>query len=195
LQPSWVTDEEFGMGYLDIKPPSVASKSLSGNVAAAQNSSALNVSQGEPADGRAFVTGSQHGDPGNSNRDPISRAKHADGRSDRTENVSHLKSDLGHQKSKSGSSTNGSNAQSAVSSAAVPIGASRSAENQKGMDDSTNRTLEDSTVRVAAKNLVESEVLSRWCTWTVLSNVYAGNFKHSLFLIYLLNSGRGNHSF
>ncbi|KAI5567276.1 hypothetical protein BDE02_13G079300 [Populus trichocarpa] len=157
-KPSWVTDEEFGMGYLDIKPPSVASKSLSGNVAAAQNSSALDVSQGEPADGRALVTGSQHGDPGNSNRDPISRAKHADGRSDRTENISHLKSDLGHQKSKGGSSTNGSNAQSAVSSAAVPIGASRSAENQKGMDDSTNRTLEDSTVRVAAKNLAESEL-------------------------------------
>ncbi|XP_061946656.1 THO complex subunit 2-like isoform X6 [Populus nigra] len=157
-KPSWVTDEEFGMGYLDIKPPSVASKSLSGNVAAAQNSSALNVSQGEPADGRALVTGSQHGDPGNSNRDLISRAKHADGRSDRTENISHLKSDLGHQKSKGGSSTNGSNAQSAVSSAAVPIGASRSAENQKGMDDSTNRTLEDSTVRVAAKNLAESEL-------------------------------------
>ncbi|KAJ6973964.1 THO complex subunit 2-like isoform X1 [Populus alba x Populus x berolinensis] len=156
-KPSWVTDEEFGMGYLDIKPPSAASKSLSGNVAAAQNSSALNVSQGEPADGRALVTGSQHGDPGNSNRDQVSRAKHADGRSDRTENTPHLKSDLGHQKSKGGSSANGSNAQSAVSSAAVHIGASRSAENQKGMDDSTNRTLEDSTVRVAGKNLVESE--------------------------------------
>ncbi|KAJ6975265.1 THO complex subunit 2-like isoform X1 [Populus alba x Populus x berolinensis] len=157
-KPSWVTDEEFGMGYLDIKPPSAASKSLSGNVAAAQNSSALNVSQGEPADGRALVTGSQHGDPGNSNRDQVSRAKHADGRSDRTENTPHLKSDLGHQKSKGGSSANGSNAQSAVSSAAVHIGASRSAENQKGMDDSTNRTLEDSTVRVAGKNLVESEL-------------------------------------
>ncbi|KAJ6877618.1 THO complex subunit 2 isoform X1 [Populus alba x Populus x berolinensis] len=158
-KPSWVTDEEFGMGYLDIKPPSAASKSLSGNVAAAQNSSALNVSQGEPADGRALVTGSQHGDPGNSNRDQISRAKHADGRSDRTENIPHLKSDPGHQKSKGGSSTNGSNAQSSVSSAAVHIGASRSAENQKGMmDDSTNRTLEDSTVRIAGKNLAESEL-------------------------------------
>ncbi|KAJ6973931.1 THO complex [Populus alba x Populus x berolinensis] len=109
LKPSWVTDEEFWHGYLDIKPPSAASKSLSGNVAAAQNSSALNVSQGEPADGRALVTGSQHGDPGNSNRDQVSRAKHADGRSDRTENTPHLKSDLGHQKSKGGSSANGSN--------------------------------------------------------------------------------------
>ncbi|KAJ6433781.1 hypothetical protein OIU84_017476 [Salix udensis] len=108
-KPSWVTDEEFGMGYLEIKPPSAASKSLSGNVAAAQNSSAHNVSQGP-------------------------------------------------QKSKGGSSNNGPNAQSAVSLAAVHIGASRSAENQKSMDDSTNRTFEDSTVRVAAKNLAESEL-------------------------------------
>ncbi|KAF9670401.1 hypothetical protein SADUNF_Sadunf13G0064400 [Salix dunnii] len=157
-KPSWVTDEEFGMGYLEIKPPSAASKSLSGNVAAAQNSSVHNASQGEPADGRALVSGSQHGDPGISTREQISRAKHADGRSDRTENISHLKSDLGPQKSKVGSSTNGPNAQSTVSLAAVHIGASRSAENQKGMDDSTNRIFEDSTVRVAAKNLAESEL-------------------------------------
>ncbi|KAL9344872.1 hypothetical protein Peur_062547 [Populus x canadensis] len=157
-KPSWITDEEFGMGYLEIKPPSAASKSLSGNVAAAQNSSALNVSQGEPAEGRAPLTGSQHGDPGNSTREQISRAKHADGRSDRTDNVSHSKFDQGHQKSKGGSSTNGSNAQSAGSAAAVHVGASRSAENRKGVDDSSNRTLEDGTVRAAPKNLAESEM-------------------------------------
>ncbi|KAG5233055.1 THO complex [Salix suchowensis] len=156
-KPSWVTDEEFGMGYLEIKPPSAASKSLSGNVAAAQNSSAHNVSQGEPADGRALITGSQHGDPGISTREQISRAKHADGRSDRTENISHLKSDLGPQKSKGGSSNNGPNAQSAVSLAAVHIGASRSAENHKSMDDSTNRTFEEAL----------SELLQR--TWQSLS--------------------------
>ncbi|KAL9382224.1 hypothetical protein Peur_025259 [Populus x canadensis] len=156
-KPSWITDEEFGMGYLEIKPPSAASKSLSGNVAAAQNSSALNVSQGEPAEGRAPLTGSQHGDPGNSTREQISRAKHADGRSDRTDNVSHSKFDQGHQKSKGGSSTNGSNGQSAGSAAAVHVGASRS-ENRKGVDDSSNRTLEDGTVRAAPKNLAESEM-------------------------------------
>ncbi|KAI5555015.1 hypothetical protein POPTR_019G054600v4 [Populus trichocarpa] len=156
-KPSWITDEEFGMGYLEIKPPSAASKSLSGNAAAAQNSSALNVSQGEPAEGRAPHTGSQHGDPGNSTREQISRAKHADGRSDRTDNVSHSKFDQGHQKSKGGSSTNGSNAQSAGSAAAVHVGASRS-ENRKGVDDSSNRTLEDGTVRAAPKNLAESEM-------------------------------------
>ncbi|KAG6738584.1 hypothetical protein POTOM_058204 [Populus tomentosa] len=157
-KPSWITDEEFGMGYLEIKPPSAASKSLSGNVAAAQNSSALNVSQGEPAEGRAPLTGSQHGDPGNSTKEQISRAKHADGRSDRTDNVSHSKFDQGHQKSKGGSSTNGSNAQSTGSAAAVHVGASRSSENRKGVDDSSNRTLEDGTVRAAPKNVAESEM-------------------------------------
>jgi THO complex subunit 2 len=157
------------MGYLEIKPPSATSKSLSGNAAAAQNSSALNVSQGEPAEGRAPHTGSQHGDPGNSTREQISRAKHADGRSDRTDNVSHSKFDQGHQKSKGGSSTNGSNAQSAGSAAAVHVGASRS-ENRKGVDDSSNRTLEDGTVRAAPKNLAESEVLSRLCSIWYIDN-------------------------
>ena len=172
MQPSWITDEEFGMGYLDIKPPSAASKSSSGNVAVAQNSSALNVSQGEPAEGRAPVTGSQHGDPGNSTRDQISRAKHADGRSDRTDYVSHSKFDQGHKKSKGNSLINGSNAQSDGSAAAIRVGASRSAENQKGVDDSSNRTLDDDTVRVAPKNLEESEVLSRLCSiWTILYSV------------------------
>ncbi|KDP38157.1 hypothetical protein JCGZ_04800 [Jatropha curcas] len=153
-KPSWVTDEEFGMGYLEIKPPA-ASKSLAVNIAAGQSSSTLNVSQSEAAGGRAVATVTQHGDFGNSAREP--RAKSADGRSDRTENVSHVKSDQGHQKVKGGSLVNGSDVQSSVSAAAVQIGASRSAENQKQMDEMANRTLDESMGRAASKNSAESE--------------------------------------
>ncbi|KAL3637408.1 hypothetical protein CASFOL_018576 [Castilleja foliolosa] len=36
--PSWVTDEEFGMGYLDLKPaPAPAPASKSGNAVVLQN--------------------------------------------------------------------------------------------------------------------------------------------------------------
>lgn len=158
-QPSWVTDEEFGMGYLEIKPPAVASKSLSGNIVAVQNSSALNVSQSEQAGGRTVASLTQHGDSGSSAREQIPKAKPADGRSDRTESLSHVKSDQGHQKLKGGSLVNGSDAQSSVPSAAVQAGTSRATENQKQIDESANKTLDESVGRVASKNFVESEVL------------------------------------
>ncbi|KAI9188639.1 hypothetical protein LWI28_016121, partial [Acer negundo] len=64
--PSWVTDEEFGMGYLELKPaPSLASKSLAGN-GAVQNGSALNVSQNEIAGGKTASMLTQHADSGHS---------------------------------------------------------------------------------------------------------------------------------
>ncbi|KAL0409045.1 UNVERIFIED_CONTAM: THO complex subunit [Sesamum radiatum] len=70
-KPSWVTDEEFGMGYLDIKPaPAPASKSLSANVAAVQNGAGLSVSQAEQTGGRTVSAGSLHSDSGNAIRDP-----------------------------------------------------------------------------------------------------------------------------
>ncbi|KAK4423361.1 THO complex subunit [Sesamum alatum] len=70
-KPSWVTDEEFGMGYLDIKPaPAPASKSLSANATAVQNGAGLSVSQAEQMGGRSVSAGSLHSDTGNAIRDP-----------------------------------------------------------------------------------------------------------------------------
>lgn len=162
MQPSWVTDEEFGMGYLDIKPPA-ASKSLPSNLAAAQNSSAVNVSQGESTGGRTVAAVTQHGESGNSAREHISRGKPADGRLDRGDSVSHLKSDPGHQKVKGGSLVNGSDVQLSVSSAGIG-GTSRSAENQKQMDESANKIMDESTGRAASKNSMESEVFYELCS-------------------------------
>ncbi|KAL0296552.1 UNVERIFIED_CONTAM: THO complex subunit [Sesamum radiatum] len=70
-KPSWVTDEEFGMGYLDIKPaPAPASKSLSANATAVQNGAGLSVSQAEQIGVETVSAGSLHSDSGNAIRDP-----------------------------------------------------------------------------------------------------------------------------
>ncbi|XP_065856982.1 THO complex subunit 2 isoform X2 [Euphorbia lathyris] len=146
-KPSWVTDEEFGMGYLDIKPPAVT-KSLSG-VAAGQSSSSTIVPPNELAGGRAVAAVSQHGDSGNSSREQ-SRVK-----SERTD--THVKSDTAHQKVKVGSLANGSDSQLPASSAAGQVGTSRVAENQKQVDESTNRILDEGAARTSQKNSAEFE--------------------------------------
>uniref|UniRef100_A0A2P2MC08 THO complex subunit 2 n=5 Tax=Rhizophora mucronata TaxID=61149 RepID=A0A2P2MC08_RHIMU len=148
-KPSWVTDEEFGMGYLEIKPPSTASKSLSSNVAAAPN-----VPQSESLGGKAAVSISQFGDSGNLTREQVSRTKSTDGRLDRVESVSHVKSDQGHQKVKGGSLVSGSDVQP-LSSAQI---GTRAAENQKQMDESANRAVDENMGRIASKNSAESEL-------------------------------------
>ncbi|WCJ33658.1 THO complex subunit 2 [Euphorbia peplus] len=136
---SWVTDEEFGMGYVDIKPPSVT-KSVSG-VVAGQSSSSTTVPSNELAGGRAVTTVSQHGDSGNQSREQSSRVK-----SERID-----------QKVKVGSLTNGSDSQLSASSAPGQVASLRAAENQKQVDESTSRTLDEGTARTSQKNSAEFE--------------------------------------
>ncbi|KAJ0095475.1 hypothetical protein Patl1_15606 [Pistacia atlantica] len=156
-KPTWVTDEEFGMGYLELKPaPSMASKSLSGNVVAVQNGSSLNVSQSDLGSGKTVSAVTQHLDSGNSVKDQISRTKPADGRLERTESVPSGKSDQGHLKPKSGSLANGSDIHSSMSAPAQG-GTLRSVENQKQLDESANRTLDENMAKVATKNSADSE--------------------------------------
>lgn len=76
VQPSWVTDEEFGMGYLELKPSSsVAMKPLGGS-GAVQNGTA-NFSQNEIPGGKAAPM-TTHPDSGHLAREQASRAKPAD---------------------------------------------------------------------------------------------------------------------
>ncbi|KAL5760823.1 hypothetical protein ACOSQ2_019661 [Xanthoceras sorbifolium] len=156
-KPSWVTDEEFGMGYLELKPaPSLASKSLAGN-GAVQNGSAFNVSQNELAGGKTASMLTQHPDSGHSHRDQVLRTKPADGRLERTESMPLVKSDQGHLKLKGGSLTNGSDVNSSMPAAALQAGTSRSMENQKVVDESSNRTLDENLSRASVKNSAEFE--------------------------------------
>lgn len=160
LQPSWVTDEEFGNGYLDSKPaPSLSSKSASGNSVPAQSSSAIKLSQSEPAGGKTVATATQHSD---SVKDHILKSKPADGRLERTESVTIVKPDPGIVKLKVGLLVNGADAQSSLPSATVQSGSgtSRSTENPKQVDEST-RTLDENMAKVAPKNSTDPEVLSK----------------------------------
>nr|XP_027098247.1 THO complex subunit 2-like isoform X1 [Coffea arabica] len=149
---SWVTDEEFGMGYLDLKPAAVAtSKSLGINSVGVQNGAGQHVSVAEPAVGRSVTAGNVHSDYSNSIKDL--RTRPADGRI--TESAA-LKSDSGSARAKGGSLVNGSEHHSSVPSAAVHSGTSRSTEILKQLDESNNRSSEDIT-KMAVKMSTEPE--------------------------------------
>lgn len=153
-KPSWVTDEEFGNGYLDNKPAlPLSSKSSAGNSAPVQSSSSK-VSQSETAGGKTVATTNLYSDSGNSVKEQILKTKPADGRLERTENLAIAKPDPGSLKLKAG---NGSDAQSSLPSAAVQSGTSRSIENPKQVDEST-RTLDENMAKLAPKNSTEAEL-------------------------------------
>ncbi|KAF8097255.1 hypothetical protein N665_0292s0034 [Sinapis alba] len=97
---SWVTDEEFGMGYLELKAPPVHTPKHTPS----QNGLVGGVSQGESTGGRSTV----NQQPESGGKEQLSKTKTPDGR---TENMP-SKSDQGHPKSKGG---NPSDAQPSMS--------------------------------------------------------------------------------
>ncbi|KAJ8556562.1 hypothetical protein K7X08_035780 [Anisodus acutangulus] len=134
-KPSWVTDEEFGMGYLELKLAAApASKSSTVNSVAISNGSGPSVSQGEPSVGRNVVAG-----------------RVADGKLERPES-SMPKPDLGEVKQKGSQSINGLDAQS-MSSAALQS----DTPSQKHVDDSMYRPLDENTIKAASKMSGEQE--------------------------------------
>lgn len=155
MQPSWVTDEEFGMGYLELKPaPSLAAKSSVSNSAALQSGSAIGISSSDPAGGKPSLM-----DSANSVKDQMLKTKSVDGRVERTDGVSSAKSDSGNLKLKGGSLVNGSDTQSSMPLAVLQSGTSRSIENKKQVDDFSNRTLDDNVAKAGPKNSLEPEVV------------------------------------
>ncbi|XVE74551.1 hypothetical protein DITRI_Ditri12bG0026000 [Diplodiscus trichospermus] len=150
---SWVTDEEFGMGYLELKAaPSLASKSVAGNIVPAQNGSSSNAYLGEATGSRANALGTQQSDV-NLVKDQIPRTK-SDGRLEKAENVPLGKSDL---KTKGGTSANGSDAVLSVPLATSQSGTAKSVENQKHLDESSSKS-DEHTAKVPVKNSAELEV-------------------------------------
>ncbi|GMI75253.1 EMBRYO DEFECTIVE 2793 [Hibiscus trionum] len=146
---SWVTDEEFGMGYLELKPaPSLASKPVPGNAVAIQNGSSVTVN--EASGGGAIALGTQLSDV-NLVKDQISRTK-PDRRSERAEIAPLGKSDL---KTK-GYSANGSDTVVSVPLPTSQAGTSKSLENHKQPDDSSNK-LDKQVAKIPAKSSAELE--------------------------------------
>lgn len=132
MQPSWVTDEEFSMGYLELKPAPSMSKSAAGNSAAVQSGTGLHVSQTESASGK-------HLDSENRVKDQTTKIKSADGKSERTESTTVTKSDSGQVKLKGSSMVNGLDAQSSLPSPAGQSGTLKSSENSKQVEESISR--------------------------------------------------------
>jgi THO complex subunit 2 len=91
-KPHWVTDEEFSMGFLELKAPPVHTPKH----ASSQNGLLVGVSQGEPTGERATVN--QQPESGGLGKDQMLKTKPLDGR---TESIP-SKSDQGHLKSKGG---------------------------------------------------------------------------------------------
>ena len=135
MQPSWVTGEEFGMGYIVFKSAPSMTKS-----AAVQSGIGLHVSQTESASGK-------HLDSGNIVKDQKVRTKTADDESERTESITVTKSDSGHVKLKGSSMVNELDAQSSLPSPAGQSGALKSAENPKQVQESISRAPEEHVTR------------------------------------------------
>ncbi|GAB2226287.1 hypothetical protein Drorol1_Dr00022088 [Drosera rotundifolia] len=136
-KPSWVSEEEFGMGYLDLKP-SLASKSLIGN------GSNFTGSYGESAGGRVVMPGIHHPELGNTVKEQTLRSKPADGKSENTETVS------GYAKFKSGTLVNGSELQST----GAHVGISKLGENQ---NETAGRSIDEKAGKVATRISAEPE--------------------------------------
>ncbi|XP_057417817.1 THO complex subunit 2 isoform X2 [Lotus japonicus] len=158
-KPSWVTDEEFGMGYLELKPAPSMTKSSAGTSVTVQSGISLGVSQTESASGK-------HLDSGNTVKDQITRTKTADGKSERSESITAMKSDSGHVKIKGSSIVNGLDAQSSLPSSAGQSGTSKSGETPKQVEESIIRASDEHATRTAesrtsAKRSVPAGSLSK----------------------------------
>ncbi|CAL0312394.1 unnamed protein product [Lupinus luteus] len=141
-KPSWVTDEEFGMGYLELKPAPSMAKSLAGNSVALQSGTGIGVSQSESSSGK-------HLGSGNTVKGQIIRTKAADSKSERSESTAVTKSESVVVKTKGSSMVNGLDAQSSLPSSTAQTGASKSMENQKQVEESINRASDEHVTRVA----------------------------------------------
>lgn len=149
---SWVSEEEFGMGHIDLKHAASPAKSLAGNQGNASNGSALGLSQSEMSGTRNAPAGNQVADQLNISKDQMTRAKSADGKSDRSEGGMFLKPDSAQQKPRSGSSTNGPDSQTHSSSLPPkPSGV------MKVPDEPPKISPEETVTKIASKGTVESE--------------------------------------
>lgn len=133
------------MGYLEVKPPSLASKSVSTNLTAS-NGPAL--AQNEHVGGRGAQT-----DAGNSVKEQALRTKNAERGLEKTD-TSGGKTDTGNLKVKGGSAANGSEAQITT----IPAVAQSGSSHQRYVEESAAK-FDESNSKAAPKDSTDSEVL------------------------------------
>lgn len=133
------------MGYLEVKPPSLASKSVSTNLAAS-NGPAL--AQNEHVGGRGAQT-----DVGNSVKEQALRTKNAERGIEKTDTASGGKTDTGNLKVKGGSAANGSEAQISTHPAVAQSGSSH----QRYLEESAAK-FDEGITKTASKDSTDFEV-------------------------------------
>ncbi|XP_023644586.1 THO complex subunit 2 isoform X2 [Capsella rubella] len=91
-KPHWVTDEEFSMGFLELKAPPVHTPKHTSSHGSSQNGLLLGVSHGEPTGERASVN--QQTESSGLGKDQLLKTKPLDGRTESVPSKSdqHLKS-------------------------------------------------------------------------------------------------------
>lgn len=155
LQSSWVSEEEFGMGHVDLKPAASPAKSLAANLVTVPNGSAL--PQTETAVLRNVAVGTQLIESSNSVKEQILRSKPVDGRTERSESSTLAKADSGQPKLKGGSLPNGADSISSSSTMTQP-GTARPSGTQKNADELAKGHVDENMPKIAPKGAVESEV-------------------------------------
>ncbi|XP_043721403.1 THO complex subunit 2 [Telopea speciosissima] len=153
---SWVSEEEFSMGHVDLKPaPLPATKSAAGNLVTGSNGSALNLSQAETV-GPRNTAATQLPDTGNIIKEQMLRTKPVDGRLERAESITFVKHDSGQVKSK-GALVNGLDTQSIMPSGSGQAGSSKANETQNHTDEPAKGTSDENMVKGGLKT-AESEL-------------------------------------
>ncbi|KAJ6816641.1 THO complex subunit 2 [Iris pallida] len=150
---SWVSEEEFGMGYVDFKLASAAGKILSGSSGSAPNCSAPKASHNEITRSKSSTAArNQVTDTTNSTKDHIVRGKSSEGRADRSECPMVPKVDSAQHKLR-GNSANGHDTQ--------PVNVPPpSFSFVKSMDEVKKVSTEESQMKVVSKGALDSETKS-----------------------------------
>ncbi|XP_011629407.1 THO complex subunit 2 isoform X2 [Amborella trichopoda] len=157
---TWVSEEEFGMGYVDLKSAAApAAKPLTSNAVTSANNQSLVNSQIENGATRNVTSATQASDGLNSSKDHMSRSKPVDGRLERADSVPLNKIDAGQAKSKGSSVVNTAEAQ--INSAVAFSGTSRSPGLQKNADEPIKGSTDESMSKVVAKLDTESRPLAK----------------------------------
>ncbi|CAN6478957.1 unnamed protein product [Victoria cruziana] len=162
---SWVSEEEFGMGFVDLKPTASPAKHLIPSTLPVGSTSVPLSSQNEASGTRNISSTSQAADTSNPSKEQQLLLKPVDGKLERSESVTLTKHDVGQIKSRSNTLVgNASNMDPRVvaSSTASQTAAHKASSLLKNSEDIAKGTmLEESTGKVLSKASMESESRSQ----------------------------------
>lgn len=163
VQSSWVSEEEFGMGFVDLKPAASPAKHLVTNALPAGSTSVLLSSQNETAGARNISSTSQTPDISNPSKEQVLLMKPVDGKLERSESVTLAKHDVAQIKTRSnalmGNTSNVDPRVTASSTTSQSTAHKASSLLKNSEDIAKGPMLDEPTGKVLSKAPVEFEVL------------------------------------